>query len=114
MANETGVPPSTSSSDKTKSPGPRSELEALRKQVSDLSEQVQNHLIASASAVLDRAGEAASQVTSGVGAKGREAVEGIREVKDNLTGAIDTSLEQRPYTTLAVAFGLGFLLARLR
>ena len=51
---------------------------------------------------------------SGVGAKGREAVEGMQEVKDNLAGAIDASLKNRPYTTLAVAFGLGFLFARLR
>jgi hypothetical protein len=50
---------------------------------------------------------------SDVGAKGREAVEGVREVKDNLMGAIDVSLEKRPYTTLAMAFALGLLIARL-
>jgi hypothetical protein len=52
-------------------------------------------------------------MVSGVGAKGREAVEGVREVKDNLAGAIDASLEKRPYTTLAMAFALGLLIARL-
>ena len=86
----------------------RTELDSLSRQVSELSTQVQRFLSESASATLRRAGDAASEMVSGVGEKGREAVEGIQEVKDNLAGAIDASLKNRPYTTLAVAFGLGF------
>ena len=41
--------------------------------------------------------------------KGREAVDAVREVGDNMLDAIDQSLEQRPYTTLALAVGIGFL-----
>jgi ElaB/YqjD/DUF883 family membrane-anchored ribosome-binding protein len=91
----------------------RTELETLRRQVSELTAQVQGHLSESAAASLKRAGDAASEMMSGVSAKSREAVEGVREVKDNLTGAIDASLEKRPYTTLAMAFALGLLIARL-
>ena len=40
---------------------------------------------------------------------GREAVGAVREVSDNLVEAIDESLKTRPYTTLAIAAGLGFL-----
>jgi ElaB/YqjD/DUF883 family membrane-anchored ribosome-binding protein len=116
MANE-GVGGQTRSSSSTAAEttlaAQRTELETLRRQVSELTTQVQGHLSESAAASLKRAGDAASEMMSGVGAKGREAVEGAREVKDNLTGAIDTSLEKRPYTTLAMAFALGLLIARL-
>ncbi len=42
--------------------------------------------------------------------KGREAVEAVSEVRDNVAVAIDKSLKKRPYTTLALTLALGFLL----
>jgi ElaB/YqjD/DUF883 family membrane-anchored ribosome-binding protein len=45
--------------------------------------------------------------------KGREAVEAVGEVRDNVAHAIDKSLKDRPYTTLVVAAGLGFLLGAM-
>jgi hypothetical protein len=45
--------------------------------------------------------------------KGVGAVEGVREVRDNLADAIDRSLERRPYTTLLLAVGLGFVLGAI-
>jgi ElaB/YqjD/DUF883 family membrane-anchored ribosome-binding protein len=104
---------SSSTAAETTSAAQRTELETLRRQVGDLTAQVQGYLSKSAAASLKRAGDAASEMMSGVGAKGRDAVEGVREVKDNLKGAIDASLEKRPYTTLAMAFALGLLIARL-
>jgi ElaB/YqjD/DUF883 family membrane-anchored ribosome-binding protein len=92
----------------------RKELDSLKGQVRDLTAQTQEVLSHSTNATLRRAGDAASEMISGVSAKSREAMEGVQEVKDNLAGAIDASLKNRPYTTLAVAFGLGFLFARLR
>jgi ElaB/YqjD/DUF883 family membrane-anchored ribosome-binding protein len=50
--------------------------------------------------------EAASQAQG----SGLEALEGVREVRDNLAGAIDKSLATRPYTTLALAIAIGFIL----
>ena len=46
---------------------------------------------------------------SDAGDKGREAVDAVREVGDNMAHAIDESLKTRPYTTLALAVGIGFL-----
>jgi ElaB/YqjD/DUF883 family membrane-anchored ribosome-binding protein len=40
---------------------------------------------------------------------GMEAVGAVREVGDNVVDAIDESLRRRPYTTLALAAGIGFL-----
>ena len=44
---------------------------------------------------------------------GMEAVEGVREVRDNVADAIDKSLKKRPYTTLALAAAAGFLLGAI-
>jgi ElaB/YqjD/DUF883 family membrane-anchored ribosome-binding protein len=40
---------------------------------------------------------------------GHEAVDALREVSDNFGAAINDSLKERPYTTLAIAAGIGFL-----
>jgi ElaB/YqjD/DUF883 family membrane-anchored ribosome-binding protein len=45
--------------------------------------------------------------------KGAEAVDAVREVRDNLADAVDKSLKKRPYTTLVLAAGLGFLLGAM-
>jgi hypothetical protein len=40
-------------------------------------------------------------------------VEAVRDVGDTLAVAIDKSLERRPYTTLLLAVGLGFVLGAM-
>ena len=45
--------------------------------------------------------------------KGREAVEAVSEVRDNVAFAIDKSLKKRPYTTLGLTLALGFLLGAM-
>jgi ElaB/YqjD/DUF883 family membrane-anchored ribosome-binding protein len=42
--------------------------------------------------------------------KRKEAVGAVHELRDNLANKIDRSVENRPYTTLALAVGLGFVL----
>lgn len=44
-----------------------------------------------------------------VGERGREALQGARDVRDTFAEALLESLETRPYATLAVVAGLGFL-----
>lgn len=53
------------------------------------------------------------RAVSDVQDKSLGAVEGVREVRDNVADAIDRSLETRPYTTLLLAVGLGFLLGAI-
>ena len=43
------------------------------------------------------------------GQKGQEAMDNVREVGDTFSVAIEKSVTKRPYTTLALAVGLGFL-----
>jgi ElaB/YqjD/DUF883 family membrane-anchored ribosome-binding protein len=52
-------------------------------------------------------------VISDVRDQGKEAVEAVADVRDNMATAIDRSLKDRPYTTLALAVGFGFLLGAL-
>jgi ElaB/YqjD/DUF883 family membrane-anchored ribosome-binding protein len=45
--------------------------------------------------------------------KGREAADAVGEVRDNLANAIDESIEKRPYTTLALALAMGFVVGAI-
>ena len=45
--------------------------------------------------------------------QGREAVKAAREVRDRMTYAVDKSVQDRPYTTLLLAVGLGFLVGTI-
>jgi ElaB/YqjD/DUF883 family membrane-anchored ribosome-binding protein len=48
-------------------------------------------------------------VVSGALDRGREAAHAMRDVSDNFVDAIDESLKNRPYATLALAAAVGFL-----
>ncbi len=64
---------------------------------------------ASIESVIADAGEKGQQALNYAGQKGQEAMDNVREVGDTLTVAIEKSVTKRPYTTLALAVGLGFL-----
>jgi ElaB/YqjD/DUF883 family membrane-anchored ribosome-binding protein len=85
------------------------DLESLRNDVTRLTQQIGNILAAQGGKVWKRAQSTAGGVISDAQDKGMEAVEAVREVGDNVVDAIDESLKRRPYTTLALAVGIGFL-----
>jgi len=87
----------------------QADLEALRNDVARLANQIADIFTAKGGAALGRAKSNIEGVMSDATAKGQEAVDAVREVGDNLADAIDESLEKRPYTTLALAAGIGFL-----
>lgn len=93
------------------------DLQALRADFSRLAAQVGDILANRGAAAWQRT---SSQIKSSVdGAmsdaqeKGQEAADAMREVSDNLVAAIDDSLKNRPYTTLAIVGGIGFLLGAM-
>jgi ElaB/YqjD/DUF883 family membrane-anchored ribosome-binding protein len=86
------------------------DLQALRDDFSRLAEQVGQIVSNRGGAAWRRARTHADGVMSGAQDKGQEAVDAMREVSDNFVAAIDDSLKNRPYTTLAIVGGLGFLL----
>ena len=87
----------------------QADLEALRNDVARLGSQIADIFAAKGSAAWTRARSNIEGVMSDASAKGQEAVNAVREVGDTMVDAIDESLRKRPYTTLALAVGIGFL-----
>jgi ElaB/YqjD/DUF883 family membrane-anchored ribosome-binding protein len=92
------------------------QLETIRNDVSSLTRQMAEHVSqtkdSTMAQVRSQVRSAKAQVDSAItGAQesGREAVDALREVADTFGDAIDDSLKRRPYATLAMVAGLGFL-----
>ena len=87
----------------------QADLEALRSDVQRLSNQIAEIFSSKGNVAWSRAKSNVEGMVSDVSAKGQDAVDAVREVGDNMVDAIDESLKNRPYTTLALAVGIGFL-----
>jgi ElaB/YqjD/DUF883 family membrane-anchored ribosome-binding protein len=85
------------------------DLQALREDFARLAEQVGDILTDKGNAAWQRAKAGVDGVVADAQGKSREAVDAMRDVSDNFVEAIDESLANRPYTTLAIVAGLGFL-----
>ncbi len=82
------------------------DLSAMRDDVGKLSQQVVDLLSAKGSAVFKRAKKNFDSTTG-------EAADAVRDVRDSFADAIDESIQERPYTTLALAIGLGFIMGAM-
>jgi ElaB/YqjD/DUF883 family membrane-anchored ribosome-binding protein len=60
--------------------------------------------------VISDVSEKGQEALKYAGEKGREAVDGVREIGDTLAAAAAKSVQERPYTTLALALAAGFLI----
>jgi ElaB/YqjD/DUF883 family membrane-anchored ribosome-binding protein len=89
------------------------DLQALREDFGRFAEQVGQILSDRGGAAWQRARTSVDGVMSDAQDKSREAVDAMREVSDNFVAAIDDSLKTRPYTTLAIIGGIGFLLGAM-
>jgi len=87
----------------------QADLQALRDDFAKLAEQVGEILGAKGNAAWQKARSSVDDMVAGAQDTGREAVDAVREVSDNFVEAIDESIKTRPYTTLAIVAGLGFL-----
>jgi ElaB/YqjD/DUF883 family membrane-anchored ribosome-binding protein len=87
----------------------QADLQALRDDVARLTQQIADIFAAKGDKVWRRARSSVDEAIADAEGRGRDAVDAMREVGDNFFEAIDESLEHRPYTTLAIALGIGFL-----
>jgi ElaB/YqjD/DUF883 family membrane-anchored ribosome-binding protein len=87
----------------------QADLQAVRDDVTRLASQITDIFAAKGNAAWSRARSNVESVVSDVSAKGQEAVDAVQEAGDRVIDAIDDSLRTRPYTTLAIALGIGFL-----
>jgi ElaB/YqjD/DUF883 family membrane-anchored ribosome-binding protein len=79
------------------------DLRALKDDVSKLAQQVVN--LAS-----DKGSDAFRKAKKQISDTAGEATDAVRDVRDTFADAVEDSLKERPYTTLALAVGLGFIL----
>jgi ElaB/YqjD/DUF883 family membrane-anchored ribosome-binding protein len=87
----------------------QADLQALRDDVARLAQQIADIFAAKGDKAWQRARSSVDEAIAGAEDRGRDAVDAVREVGDNFFEAIDESLEHQPYTTLAIALGIGFL-----
>jgi ElaB/YqjD/DUF883 family membrane-anchored ribosome-binding protein len=87
----------------------RDDISELTQQVADLVGQAKDNAMAQVKGQARRAKAQADSMLSDAQESGREAVDAFREVADTFGDAIDDSLKRRPYATLAMVAGIGFL-----
>ena len=85
------------------------DMQNLRDDFARLAQQVADIVANRGSAAWQRARSGMDDAVADAQDKGRETVDAMREVSDQFVEAIDESIKSRPYTTLAMALGLGFL-----
>lgn len=85
------------------------DMQTLRDDFTQLAQQVADIVANRGTAAWQRARSGAEGMVSDAQDKGREAVDAMREVSDKFVEAVDESIKNRPYATLAMALGLGFL-----
>jgi len=85
------------------------DLQMLRDDFSRLAQQVADIVANRGGAAWQRARSSVDGVMSDAQDKSQEAVDAMREMSDKFVEAVDESIKNRPYTTLAIAVGLGFL-----
>jgi ElaB/YqjD/DUF883 family membrane-anchored ribosome-binding protein len=88
------------------------DLRALREDLSTLAQDVTNLMSSTGNQTLDDIKDrirgirsALDEVISEAGVR-----DTLRDVKDNLSSAVEDSIKERPLTTIAIALGLGFLI----
>ncbi len=82
------------------------DFSAMRDDLGKLGQQVVDLAAAKAAATYKKVKKHFNATTG-------EATDAVREVRDNFAGALDDSLAERPYTTLMVALGVGFVMGAM-
>jgi len=85
------------------------DFQSLQQDVTRLTQQLAKLAAAKGYQAMDFAKDNLDDALSGAQAKGRQVADAAGEVRDSLASAIDEQLEQRPYTTLALALAMGFV-----
>jgi ElaB/YqjD/DUF883 family membrane-anchored ribosome-binding protein len=92
------------------------DLQRLRRDIGRLADQVGNSLqeagddaFTEAKAQIRRIKDNVDGIVSSASAKGLYTTKAVRDVTDHVGEAVEESLHTRPFATLAVAIGIGFI-----
>lgn len=91
--------------------GLRDEMLELSKQVEGLASDAGGEMLDDVKANLARFGETVDDLLASAGARGREAVDAVGEMGGNMVENVEDTIREHPLPALAVAVGLGFVLA---
>ena len=102
---------------KVTSPEMDREIERLKKDMAQITDHVTRLMSATGNQAarkaryqVNRARKSVDGVLSEAGEIGTEAADAMREVRDTLADAIEESVHNRPFTTLAMALAAGFVI----
>ena len=87
----------------------RNDITQLTQQVADLIGQAKDETMAQVKSQVRSAKSQVNAAISDAQDTGREAVDAFRDVADTFGDAVEDSLKRRPYATLAMVAGIGFL-----
>ena len=87
----------------------RRDIGRLADQVSDSLQEAGDDALTEAKAQIRRIKDNVDGIISSAGEKGADATRAVREVTVNVGSAVEESLRARPFATLAVAIGVGFI-----
>jgi ElaB/YqjD/DUF883 family membrane-anchored ribosome-binding protein len=85
------------------------DFRALQQDVAKLTQQLAKLAAAKGFEAVDLAKGNLDEALEGAKGRSRDLADAASEVRDNFAAAIEDSLEQRPYTTLALALAAGFV-----
>jgi ElaB/YqjD/DUF883 family membrane-anchored ribosome-binding protein len=88
----------------------QADLETLREDVSRLTMQLADLVTDEGKRVWRQTKRNLDGAINDAQAKGLEAVDAVRDMSGNVVDALEESIQRRPYTTLALAVGLGFVI----
>jgi ElaB/YqjD/DUF883 family membrane-anchored ribosome-binding protein len=96
------------------------EIERLKTDMAQISQHVSKLLNATGSHAarkarnqMNRARKSVDGVISEASDMGTEAADAMREVRDTLADAVEESVQNRPFTTLAMAVAAGFVIGAI-
>lgn len=105
---------------KVTSPEMDREIERLKNDMAQISQHVSKLMTATSNQAarqaryqMKRARKTVDGVISDASEMGSEAADAMREVRDTLADAVEDSVQNRPFTTLAMALAAGFVVGAI-
>ena len=87
----------------------RDDMSRLAQQVASLLSVTGSQALREVKSQMSRAKQGLDGVLSDASEKGMEAMDTVRESADTMVEALEDAVRRRPFATLAIAMGLGFL-----
>jgi ElaB/YqjD/DUF883 family membrane-anchored ribosome-binding protein len=85
------------------------DLQTLQQDVARLGQQLASLVGAKGSEAWELAKDNIDTMLTDAGAKGKKAADSVGDMRDNIAAAIEDSIENRPYMTLALTLAAGFV-----